>query len=153
MGNRVTRVKPYLTLKEIGRRIADLTDREFPPYSHRWHKWAIIWHAMQYPCPAKDIAKFLRCSESKVHKWVTLFNKHGPQALEEKKRMRRRCYFTKQHEADFLAPFLHDKQGCIIDRVKQALEDHLGHSVHVSTTYRMLKRNGWRRESRGGRDS
>jgi transposase len=84
-----------------------------------------------------------------VHNVVSSYNRYGPEAVEaSNESKRRRCYLNKTEEAEFLATFLDQAtagQICVAGRIKQALEDYLGHEVHHSTVYRMLDRNGWRK--------
>jgi transposase len=54
---------------------------------------------------------------------------------------------TKEEEAEFLKPFLEvapTGELCVAGSIKEALEEFLDHSIHHSTVYRMLHRNGWR---------
>ncbi len=139
---RVTSVRPHLSEYEISERLKLTTGR-----AHR--RWLVIWNAFVDPRTASQIARHTGVSVSTVHNVVSIYNRNGPGALEaSRESKRRRCYLSKTEEAEFLATFL-DQAGagqiCVAGRIKQALEDHLGHGVHHSTVYRMLDRNGWRK--------
>lgn len=61
---------------------------------------------------------------------------------------RRNEHLTLAEERAFLAPFLEPaRQGglLIVPPVALALEQHLGHSVALSSVYRLLHRHGWRK--------
>lgn len=109
----------------------------------------MIWNALVDPRLAAQIARHTGVSVSTVHNVISIYNRFGPEAVEvSKEGKRRRCYLSKTEEAQFLASFLDEVsagQICVAGRLKQALEDYLGHSVHHSTVYRMLERNDWRK--------
>ena len=139
---RVTSVKPHLSEYEISERLKGTSGRV-----HR--RWLVVWNALVDPRTAKQIARHTGVSVSSVHNLVSNYNRFGPEALEgSKDSKRRRCYFSRERESEFLAPFLDEAsagQICVAGRIKQALENYLGHSVHHSTVYRMLERNQWRK--------
>ncbi len=139
---RVTSARPYLSEYEISDRLKATTGR-----ANR--RWLVIWNALVDPRPARQIARHTGVSVSTVHNLVSVYNRFGPEAVEApKESKRRRCYFSKTEEAEFLAPFLDEAsagQICVAGRIRQALEDYLGHAVHHSTVYRMLERNEWRK--------
>lgn len=61
---------------------------------------------------------------------------------------RRRENLTREEEAAFLAPFLEPAKAggvLVVPPVKQALEERLGRSVALSSVYRLLHRNDWRK--------
>jgi len=79
---------------------------------------------------------------------MSRYNRFGPKAIEGREHgIRRRCYLSKEEEAEFLKPFLEiapTGEICVAGQIKRALEELLDHTVHHSTAYRMLHRNGWR---------
>lgn len=139
---KLTSVKPHLSVYEISERLKLTSGRE-----HR--RWLVIWNAMVDPREARHIALHTGLSVSTVHNLVSAYNRLGPEAVElVKKSKRRRCYMSKTEEAEFISRFTPDAakgEICVARRIKQALEDYLGHSVHHSTVYRMLERNDWRK--------
>jgi transposase len=77
------------------------------------------------------------------------FIDHGVSALIEPKRGgRRRQLMTLEEEKNFLASFLENAQKglvLVVNEIKEALEQKLGHTVHKTTVYRILYRHGWRK--------
>ena len=139
---RVTSVKPHLSEYESSERLKGTSGRV-----HR--RWLVVWNALVDPRTARQIARHTGVSVSSVHNLVSNYNRLGPEAVEgSKQSKRRRCYFSRERESEFLASFLEEAstgQICVAGRIKQALENYLGHSVHHSTVYRMLERNEWRK--------
>jgi transposase len=139
---RVTSARPHLSEYDVSERLKKTAGRE-----HR--RWLVIWNALVDPRPAYLIARHADVSESTVHNVVSRYNRYGPEAVEAaKKGIRRRRYLNREEEAQFLSPLLKEAEAgqiCVAGRVKQALEDYLGHDVHHSTVYRMLDRNNWRK--------
>jgi len=137
----VTSAAPHLTEFEVSVRLRQTAGRE-----HR--RWLIIWNALVDPRPASEIAIHTDVSVSSVHNVVSRYNRFGPKAIEGREHgIRRRCYLSIDEEVLFLKPFLEiasTGEICVAGRIKQALEELLGHDVHHSTVYRMLHRNGWR---------
>jgi len=137
----VTSAARHLSEFEVSLRLRQTAGRE-----HR--RWLIIWNALVDPRPASEIAIHTDVSVSTVHNVVSRYNRFGPQAIEGREHgIRRRCYLTKDEEVLFLEPFLEiasTGEICVAGRIKQALEELVGHDVHHSTVYRMLHRNGWR---------
>jgi transposase len=137
----VTSALLHLSEFEVSIRLKQTTGRE-----HR--RWLVIWNALVDPRPASEIALHTDVSVSTVHNVVSRYNRFGPKAIEGREHgIRRRCYLRKDEELEFLKPFLEvapTGQICVAGRIKQALEELLDHTVHHSTVYRMLHRNGWR---------
>jgi len=137
----VTSVEPHLSKFEVSVRLGQTAGRE-------QRRWLIIWNALVDPRPASEIAIHTNVSVSMVHSVVSRYNRFGPKAIEGHEHgIRRRCYLSKEQEAEFLKPFLEIAprgEICVAGRIRQALEELLGHEVHHSTVYRMLHRNGWR---------
>lgn len=134
--------RPHLSEYEISDRLKGSVGREN-------RRWLVIWNAVVDPRPAVEIARHIGVSVSTVHNVISRYNRYGPQAVEgAKDSKRRRGYFSREEEADFLTRFLDEARAgemCVAVRLRRALEDHLGHKVHHSTVYRMLERNEWRR--------
>jgi transposase len=137
----VTSAARYLSEFEVSIRLRQTAGRE-----HR--RWLVIWNALVDPRPAWEIALHTDVSVSTVHNLISRYNRFGPKAIEGREHgIRRRCYLSRDREAQFLEPFLEiasTGELCVAGRIKQALEELLGHGVHHSTVYRMLHRNGWR---------
>lgn len=137
----VTSALPHLSEFEVSLRLRQTTGRE-------QRRWLVIWNALVDPRPASEIAIHTDVSVSTVHNLISRYNRFGPKVIEgSEKGIRRRCYLSKEQEAEFLKPFLEvASRGeiCVAGRIKQVLEELLDHPVHHSTVYRMLHRNGWR---------
>jgi transposase len=137
----VTSAAPHLSEFEVSIRLKQTVGRE-----HR--RWLVIWNALVDPRPASEIALHTDVSVSTVHNVISQYNRFGPKAIEgDEFGKRRRCYLTKDEEAELLKPFLEiapTGEICVAGPIRQALEELLGHPVHHSTVYRMLHRNGWR---------
>ena len=137
----VTSAARHLSEFEVSIRLRQTAGRE-------QRRWLVIWNALVDPRPASEIAIHTDVSVSTVHNVISRYNRFGPKAIEGRERgIRRRCYLSRDQEAEFLKPFLEiasTGELCVAGRIKQALEELLGHGVHHSTVYRMLHRNGWR---------
>jgi transposase len=137
----VTSAAGHLSEFEVSVRLKQTVGRE-----HR--RWLVIWRALVDPRPALEIALHTGVSVSTVHNVVSQYNRFGPKAIEGREHgIRRRCYLSRDQEAEFLKPFLEiasTGELCVAGRIKEALEELVGHGVHHSTVYRMLHRNGWR---------
>ena len=111
-------------------------------------RWLVIWNALVDPRPASEIAIHTDVSVSHVHNVISRHNRFAPKAVEScDNSIRRRCYLSKDEEAEFLKPFFGLAAAgeiCVAGQIKRSLEDLLHHEVHHSTVYRMLHRNGWR---------
>ena len=61
---------------------------------------------------------------------------------------RRNQHMTEQQEREFLAPFLDRARTggiLVVGQVRAELEAMLGHSIALSTLYKLLHRHGWRK--------
>ena len=140
---KVSKVKGHLSLEEIEERIKET--KEF----WRVRRWLVIRHALVDPSPAAEIAKRIGISVHMVHYLIENYNRFGTQAMDTPgKGRRQRAYMSFKEEEEFLKVFI--KKGergeiATVQVIHEALMSHLGHSVHISTTYRMLKRHGWRK--------
>ncbi|SHL19255.1 Transposase [Desulfatibacillum alkenivorans DSM 16219] len=140
---KVTKAKEHLTVQEIQDRIRETVG--FP----RVLKWLVVLNALVDPRPANEIALHLNLATQTVHNIVSQYNNKGPDALDGPgKGGRYKAYLSLQEEAEFLEPFqeqaLTGKIATAME-IKAKLEGRLGHSVHKTTVYRMLKRHGWRK--------
>ena len=140
---KVTRVREHLTLEEVKGKLKETVG--FP----RVLKWLVIWNSQVDPRPANEIALHLGLATQTVHNIASQYNRFGPQALEGPgKGGRYKAYLSLKEEAEFLKPFKGKAitgQIATAAEIHRALEKRLGHSVHKTTVYRMLKRNEWRK--------
>jgi transposase len=115
----------------------------------RVQKWLVIWNALVDPRPAREIALHTGLAEQSVHNLVSRYNRLGPEAVAGPgKGGRRRSYLSWDEEAALLASY---KQAALTGQIataaeiKGALERRIGHTVHKTMVYRLLKRHGWRK--------
>lgn len=138
-----TKVKPHLSEKEIMLKIKETAG------FWRVQRWLVILNATVAPRSAKEIAIHTGLSEQTVHNLVSQYNRFGPEAVETPgKGGRRRAYLSVEEEAELLKPFIQSAASgrlATVTEIKKALEDRLGHGVHKTTVYRLLKRHGWRK--------
>jgi transposase len=139
----LTRAKNYLTIEQVKEKMKEARD---PRQLQRWH---IVYTALIQPRKAEEIAKCVGVSKSLVHKVMARYNREGTHSIEIKSSGGRYYeYLTKEEEKQFLAPFfqLAEKGELTTTReIHLAYEDLVGHSVHKTTIYRLLKRHSWRK--------
>ncbi|HAY22541.1 MAG TPA: hypothetical protein DCY27_10330 [Desulfobacterales bacterium] len=99
--------------------------------------------------PAREIALHTGLAEQSVHNLVSRYNRLGPEAVAGPgKGGRRRSYLSWDEEAALLESY---KQVALTGQIataaeiKGALERRIGHKVHKTMVYRLLKRHGWRK--------
>jgi len=140
---KVTKSIPHLSKEEIQGKIKTTVG------FWRVQKWLVIWNALVDPRPAKEIALHTGIAEQSVHNLISKYNRMGPEAVEGPGRGgRRRSYLSWDEEVAFLESF---KQAALTGQVataaeiKIALENLVGHTVHKTMVYKLLKRQGWRK--------
>ena len=115
----------------------------------RVQKWLVIWNLLVDPRPLKEIALHVGLAWQSVRNLVSAFNRLGPEAIEGPgKGGRRREYMSLEEEEKFLRPFFEQAstgQIATAMQIKRAWEERLGHSVHKTTVYRLLRRHAWRK--------
>jgi transposase len=140
---KVTKSIPHLSKEEVQERIKATVG------FWRVQKWLVIWNALVDPRPAGEIALHTGLAEQSVHNLISRYNRLGPDAVEGPgKGGRRRFYLSWNEEALFLESF---KEAALTGQIataaeiKAALERRIGHKIHKTTVYRLLKRQGWRK--------
>ncbi len=140
---KVTKVVTHLSQEEILEKIKGTVG------FWRVQKWLVIWNALVDPRPAEEIAIHTGLAKQTVHNLISSYNRRGAEAVSGPgKGGRLRAYLNLAEEAVFLKPF---KEKAITGQVATALEIHkalenrVGHSVHKTTVYRLLERQGWRK--------
>ena len=140
---KVTKAEPHLSAEEIMVKIKSTVGY------WRVQGWQVIWNATVDPRPASQIAQHVGLAEQTVHNLISQYNRFGPEALEKRGRGGRfHSYITQEEEASFLEPFRARAVAGEISTaadIHAALEDRLGHAVHKTTIYRLLKRHQWRK--------
>jgi transposase len=80
---------------------------------------------------------------------ISIYNRHGPAGIETLgKRGRKNYYLSFDEEVNFLKSFEDEAssgQIATVLEIKAAFEKIVGHEVHKTTIYRLLKRHGWRK--------
>ena len=140
---KVTHVKSHLSEDEIRAKIKETVG------FWRVQRWLVILNAQVDPRPAKDIGLHTGLATQTVHNLISMYNRFGLKAIETPgKGGCKHSYLSLEEEASFLKSFL-DKaitgKIATANEIREALEKKLGHSVHKSTVYRMLKRHKWRK--------
>ena len=140
---RITRAASHLPVETVKARMIAA-----PNQTQRRH-WSIVYNALVEPRVARRIALHCGVSVPTVRVVISTYNRLGPSALDTPgKGGRRNQYRSLADEQAFLAPFFdRAAQGQIAtaDEIQRAWEAQLGHTVHSSTVYRLLKRHNWRK--------
>ena len=114
-----------------------------------FQRFLCVWLRSECGLSTGSIAKTVGWHVNTVRFTQKDFIKHGISALTEgRKGGRYHSLMTKDEEREFLSQFEEaGKKGTIltVNDIKSALEKRLGREVHLSTVYRILKRNDWRK--------
>ena len=141
--SKITKAKPHLSAEELKQKIKTTVG------FWRVQKWLIVYNALNYPRSAVEIAEHLAVSTSLVHKTISEYNRYGASAIETKgKGGRRNSYMSKEEEQKFLNGFITQAQAgtiATVEQIKAEFERIIGKTVHKTTIYRLLERNGWRK--------
>ncbi|MBF0583189.1 MAG: winged helix-turn-helix domain-containing protein [Magnetococcales bacterium] len=140
---KVTKATAHLTQEEILLRIKETTG------FWKVQKWLVILNATVAPRLAAEIALHTGLAQQTVHNLISDYNRHGPDVMAKSGRGGRyRANLELAEEAEFLQPFIAKAltgQIATAKEIHRALEERVGHKVAISTTYRLLKRHGWRK--------
>ncbi len=139
----LTKAVSHLSAEEISQKIKQTVG------FWRVQKWLVIHNALVDPRPAKEIAVHTGLAVQTVHNLISQYNQHGPAAIETPgKGGRRNQYLTFEEESGFLQPFIDQAitgQIATAAEIKASFEERVGHEIHKTTIYRLLKRHGWRK--------
>jgi transposase len=139
----LTRAVNHLTVEEVKQKMKEAKD------PRQLQRWQIIYTALIQPRKSDEIAKSIGVSKSLVQKIIPLYNREGPQAIEIKSSGGRyHEYMSEEEEKVFLEPFYQKAEKGELTTAKEiyiAYEDKIGHKVHKTTIYDILKRHGWRK--------
>lgn len=131
-------------------RLAELEDfkkKKWP--GHEFQRFLCVWLRAERALSTVDIARILGLHINTVRFTQKDFIDNGISALLEMKRGgRNRCLMSLDEEAAFLARFENKPRlggPLTVSDIKNALEKHLGRTVHKTTVYRMIRRHGWKR--------
>ncbi len=141
--SRITRAAPHLPVETVKARMVSAPNQTQRRY------WTIVYNALVDPRLASSIALHCGVSVPTVRVVISTYNRLGPAALDAPgKGGRRNEYRSLAQEHAFLAPFFDRAakgQIATAGEIQEALEAQLGHPVHQSTVYRLLKRHNWRK--------
>jgi len=139
---RVTRAVAHLSVAEIDARIKQCKE------SWRIRRWQVIRCALVHPKPAPEIALEVGVARQTVHNLVAAYNREGPSVMETPGHKNRpRAYLSWAQERRVVAKFVKQSVHGQVStglQLKSALEHAVGHPVHKTTVYRLLKRQQWR---------
>ena len=108
-----------------------------------------VWLRAAFGMSSDQVALAVGFSPATVRKLWSLYLCAGEEILVGQRRGgRRRANLSEQEEKELLAHFFGKvKKGqiLVVNEVKAAYEEAVGHSVPKSTVYRMLARHSWRK--------
>jgi transposase len=106
-----------------------------------------IWLTSMGRIHAHRVASMLGVSTPSVWLWIKLYNSHGPNGLEQKKKGGRNwAYLSIGREREILDDLIDQYQNRHIPNVftiKKAVEHKLGRKVSTPYIYKLLKRHKW----------
>jgi transposase len=127
--------------------LQDFRKSKWPGFE--FQRFLCVWLRVEQGLSTKEIARVLNWNVNTVRITQRDFIARGVKALAEEKRGgRRRQLMTIEEETSFLAGFKElagNALMVVVNEIKEALEKKLGHSVHKTTVYRMLRRHAWRK--------
>jgi transposase len=142
MGDK-TRAAPHLTIEQVKEKMKEAK------YPNQLQRWKIVYTALLEPRKAEEIATSIGVSKSLVQKVISRYNREGIESIEVKSSGGRyHDYLTKKEEEQFLLHFFKQaEQGeyITVKAIHLAYEERVGHCVHKTTIYRLLKRHAWRK--------
>ena len=105
---------------------------------------------LEFGLSLEQTAIVIGLSKSQTNKLRTQFQRieMGTEPAKTKKGLRNHARMTLDEELKILAPFVDKAQlagAVIVPGLQAEMERHLGHSVALSTVYRLLHRHGWRK--------
>lgn len=96
----------------------------------------------------KKTAEAVGRSSSWVNEARNKYIREGGFKKRDSPPIRNHAFMSLEEENMFLAPFIEKARPggiLVVNEIHQALEEHLGHEVALSTTYNLLHRHGWRK--------
>jgi transposase len=139
----VSKSNPHLSKEEMQERIKATVG------FWRVQRWLAIWNALVDPRTAGEIALHTGLAEQSGHNLISRYNRLRPEVVEGPvKGGRRRSYLSWDEEVSFLESF---KQAALTGQIataaeiKAVIEKRIGHKVHKTMVYKLLKRQGWRK--------
>lgn len=141
MGDK-TRAAHHLTIEQVKEKMKEAKD------PRQLQRWQIVYTALLEARKAEEIATSVGVSKRLVQKVISRYNREGIPSIEVKSSGGRyHEYLSKEEEEQFLSQFFEqaERGECVIAKtIHLAYEEKIGHAVHETTIYRLLKRHGWR---------
>jgi transposase len=139
------KIKPWLSLPQLTEWVcAASADASL------LRKRLVVWLMAFQPRHARQVAALLGVSVVSVWRWISGYNRHGPQALRASRRGgRHRSHFaSRAKEASILAGL--EPQALAGDLltagpIRQGLEQAAGHPLSTRSLYDLLARQDWRK--------
>ena len=143
---RQLQVKNCLSLEKIEQMIKNAKN----DYTRqKWTTIRAIYEAQSTKQTAKEIAVKIGVSTRYIYETLKEYNLRGKKAfINRKKGVRHRYYLSSEQEKEFLTDLLEQQTEIRIpdiEEIKKAYEERISRSAHLSTVYRLLKRNKWDR--------
>jgi transposase len=133
----------------VHRRVELINFRKRKWSGFEFQRFLCVWLRVEQGLSTKEIARVLGWNVNTIRITQRDFIARGAKAFAEEKRGgRRRQLMTLEEEKHFLATFIDLAGGAsmlVVNEIKAALEKRLGHTVHKTTVYRMLRRHAWRK--------
>jgi len=141
-------MRPPIPIPE--HRLAELRDfRKSKWPGFEFQRFLCVWLRVEQGLSTKEIARVLGWNVNTIRITQRDFIARGSKAfVEEKRGGRRRQLMTIEEEKRFLAAFedlASSAAMLVVNEIKAALEKRLGHAVHKTTVYRLLRRHEWRK--------
>ena len=125
----------------------DFRKNKWPGFE--FQRFLCVWLRVEQNLSTKEIARIMGWNVNTIRVTQRDFITRGVKAfVEEKRGGRRRQLMTLEEEKHFLAAFKNLAENAsmlVANEIKAALEKRLGHTVHKTTVYRMLRRHEWRK--------
>ena len=127
--------------------LKDFRKSKWPGFE--FQRFLCVWLRVEQGLSTKEIARVLGWNVNTIRITQRDFIARGSKAfVEEKRGGRRRQLMTEAEEKLFLAAFKNAASSAamlVVNEIKVAFEKQLGHTVHKTTVYRLLRRHGWRK--------
>jgi len=141
-------MRPFIPIPE--HRLVELKHfrkNKWPDFE--FQRFLCVWLRVEQGLSNKEIARVLGWNVNTIRITQRDFIARGPTAfVGEKRGGRRRQLMSIEEEKLFLASF-EELAGSasilVVNEIKAALEKQLGHTVHKTTVYRLLRRHEWRK--------
>jgi transposase len=136
-------IEPWLTTEEML-----VWVREAPTKNSYQHRLA-VWMTHGGKLHAQQVANFLAVSVPSVWRWISQYNKQGPQGIEGPGSGGRRWGFVSLAEEQSILQSFRARavKGELVNvkKMHQEICKQIGREVSIAYVYRLLYRHGWRK--------